>query len=477
MLAVEAVDDFTVRFTFDGEPGAATWPHAVGVATIMPRVPWEDLVTEALQTEDPTAAIYGADAFEVGDLSGGPMIYNGRVEGVSIENIRNEHYANEGFIHQFWDDGSYALNGELLYGEGKGDPSVEYTEGPYLYRTLFTIYNGEHGGMIELVDGEIDYMVRASALSPTVRRQGLEADNLAVMVNASNGWNYLAFNLRRSPGKFVGFRQAMAYFDRESLANEILQGAFAPVYVMVPEGNEAWYNEDIAEQIRSRCVGLSTNERLAAAYGALEDDGFTWETPAVFDEEGNLVSPGEGLVDPEGNAVPDLEILNTGSGFKPEQFSTALWLEDWAESLGIPAEAEQADFGTIVGSVWPGVGVEPTFDMYLFQWTVGNPAWPTFHESFFHTRNMAEANDGNNSTGYSNPEFEALADAMLTETDQAVAFDRVWQMERMIADDLPYVVLFSAPHTEFYSRDLLYPFTQTLAGIINLAGMQGTVDK
>jgi ABC-type transport system substrate-binding protein len=115
--------------------------------------------------------------------------------------------------------------------------------------------------------------------------------------------------------------------------------------------------------------------------------------------------------------------------------------------------------------------------MYILAWGLGNPAWPTFHEGFFHTRNLGETNDGGNSTGYSNPEFDALADAMYTETDQKIAFDQIWEMERMIADDLPYVVLFSGPITEFFRSELQYPFTHTLSGIQHLSGMPATVSQ
>ena len=453
LLSVEGVDDYTVKFTFDSKPGAAIWPHQVG------------------------AVLYDADALEVGDLSGGPVIYNGREEGVSIENIRNEHYANAGYTHRFWDDGSYAQNDELYYGQGGGDIIVEYTEGPYLDRTVFSIYADQTAAMLALVDGEIDVWLHAGGVEPRVRRQGLEADNLAVTVNPSNGFQYLGFNLRKSPGKFLGFRQAMAYFDKENLTNNVLQGAFFPLYVLVPEGNQAWYNEEIAEEIASRYVGLGTNERLAAAYAALEADGFTWEVPAEFDDDGNLVSPGAGIIDPDGTPVPELKILAPSATFVPQMHTASLWLEDWAESLGIPAEANPTDFNTVFAGVWPGVGVEPTFDMVILGWALGSPAWPTFHEGFFHTRQLAETCDGNNATGYSNPEFDALADAMLTETDQATAFDQMWQMEQMIAADLPYVVLFDTPVTEFYNKDLQYPFTRTLAGIWNQAGMQGTVSK
>ena len=90
---------------------------------------------------------------------------------------------------------------------------------------------------------------------------------------------------------------------------------------------------------------------------------------------------------------------------------------------------------------------------------------------------MAETNEGGNSTGYRNPEFDALADAMLTETNEVVAFDQMWQMEQMLADDLPYIILFTTPVTEFHNKDLNFPFTQTLGGIKNLNGMPALVEK
>jgi ABC-type transport system substrate-binding protein len=397
------------------------------------------------------------------------------VEGESVEMIRNDHYANEGFTHQFWSDGSYALNGEMLYGEGTGDPAVEYTEGPYLDRMVFSLYDDQAAAMLALVDGDIDYWL-APPLSPAIRRQGQEADNLAVTVNPPNGYQYLTFNLRKSPGKFAGFRQAMAYFDKENLVNNVLQGAFTPLYVLVPEGNEAWYDKETAGEIASRYVGLGADERLVTAYAALEADGFTWQVPAVF-EDGVMVSTGEGIIDPDGNTVPPLAILTPPAALLPERHTAALWLEDWAESLGIPAEATTTEGFDIFGFVWPGVGIEPTFDMAILFWSLSDAAWPTYHEAFFHTRNLAETTDGRNNSGYSNPDFDALADAMFTETDQAAAFDRVWQMERMLADDLPYMLLYTAPITEFYSTDLEFPFTQTLAGIQNLNGMPGMVDK
>jgi ABC-type transport system substrate-binding protein len=269
----------------------------------------------------------------------------------------------------------------------------------------------------------------------------------------------------------------MAYFDKENLTQSVLQGVAFPLYVMVPEGNQAWYNEEVAEEIASQYVGLSTQDRLNKAYGALEADGFTWATPPERDEDRNIVTPGVGIIDPDGIAVPELEIIAPSATQAPLRATAALWLGDWAESLGVPAQVIPTIFDTILDTVFTGVGTEPTFDMYILGWRLGNPAWPTFHESFFHSRNFTETNDGNNATGYSDPEFDVLADTMFTETDQAAAFDRIWQMEQKLAEDLPYVVLFDATITEFYNNSLEFPYAGSLSGIQYQAGMQNVVAR
>jgi ABC-type transport system substrate-binding protein len=96
LTSVEAVDATTVKFTFDAKPGGAVWPNNVGVAPIMPAVAWEPVLAEAVASEDPAAVVYGANSLEIGDLSGGPVSYNGREEGAFVENVKNENYSNAG---------------------------------------------------------------------------------------------------------------------------------------------------------------------------------------------------------------------------------------------------------------------------------------------------------------------------------------------------------------------------------------------
>ena len=49
-------------------------------------------------------------------------------------------------------------------------------------------------------------------------------------------------------------------------------------------------------------------------------------------------------------------------------------------------------------------------------------------------------------------------------------------MQEFLADDLPYVVLFTTPLVEAYRSDhLQYPYTETLGGLQNQGGLTTTV--
>ena len=49
-------------------------------------------------------------------------------------------------------------------------------------------------------------------------------------------------------------------------------------------------------------------------------------------------------------------------------------------------------------------------------------------------------------------------------------------MQEFLADDLPYVVLFTTPLLETYRSDrLIFPYTKTLGGLQSTSGMTSSV--
>jgi ABC-type transport system substrate-binding protein len=171
---------------------------------------------------------------------------------------------------------------------------------------------------------------------------------------------------------------------------------------------------------------------------------------------------------PDGELVPQLEILAPSAGYDPLRSTFAIWVERWLNDVGIPTRARLTGFNNIVETI-----ADPeAFDMFILGWSL--TIYPDYLEAFFHSRHIGE--EGLNRAGYSNPSFDALADALLAETDLEKARQDVFEMQHLLADDLPYVVLFTTPILETYRNDRLeFPYTDVLSGIQGQNGLTTTV--
>ncbi|RLB24674.1 MAG: ABC transporter substrate-binding protein, partial [Deltaproteobacteria bacterium] len=112
--------------------------------------------------------------------------------------------------------------------------------------------------------------------------------------------------------------------------------------------------------------------------------------------------------------------------------------------------------------VWAPDGFN--FDMYILGWSLGDPAFPDYLYYFWHS-SQAEP-EGFNSPGYCNPEYDKLAEDFLAADNLETARELVFKMQEMLAEDVPYVILFDTPITEAYRADMIeFPYTEVLGGI------------
>ena len=95
----------------------------------------------------------------------------------------------------------------------------------------------------------------------------------------------------------------------------------------------------------------------------------------------------------------------------------------------------------------------------------GTGIFPSHPVDFF--RSDKDSCDGGfNTPGYNNPAFDEVANKFeaAKTVDEAIALSN--QMEKILYDDLPYVVLFNPPVLEVYRSDsITLPFTEVLGGI------------
>ncbi len=390
--------------------------------------------------------------------SAGATIFVDRQEGSFAASEANPNYYNQG---------------ETIESGG-----VTYEDGPFAQNFQFNFYGGQDQAVLALGEGETDFLLNPLGMQRGLQEQVANNPDLTAIVNPTNGFRYMAFNMTRAPMSDLAFRQAMSVItDKEFVTQNVLQGVAYPVYTMIPEGNEAWYNEEAAAQVaEAQMAGATTAERVQRAVDILKEAGYTWETEPVVDAESEAVTAGVGLTDPNGEVVPRIELITPTAAYDPLRAAFGTAIAGFARQIGIDLVSIPTEFNTIIEQVYvPNEDGELDYDMFILGWSLGNPALPTFHESFFASKNQTVINDGNNNTGYENEEFDALVDQFNAATTVEEAYDLIWQMEANLAENLPYVTLFDTGILEFYNNRVNYPFTETLSGLQFLSGMQTSV--
>ena len=467
----EALDPYRLKIYFKEKPGLARWQFGLAFMPMLSEAYWEPIVEEAKKAGnivEQQRALYGH--VPENEPSAGGFLFKKWERGAFAEKVNNPDYYFTGSTVTEYSNGAYAeaKTGAYdfsAYGDPTGDKMLEYTVGPFADSTIYSIYGDQQAAVLALKKGDIDFMLNPLGLQRGLQKQLEGQPGLAPVENPSNGFRYLGFNFRKAPMDNKAFRQAVAtLIDKEFLTRTVLQGVAIPVYTTVPEGNGFWYNPDVPLIGK----GLSRSERTAEAVKLLKDAGFAWEKEPKVSENGTVEVEGEGLTMPNGEPMPKLEILAPSAGYDPLRSTFAIWIERWLNDMGIPAKAKLTDFNVIVDKIQDPDG----FDIWILGWGLSN--FPDYLEAFFHSRHSV--GDGLNRGGYSNPEFDKLADELLVETDLNTARDQVFKMQQFLAEDLPYVVLFTTPILETYRSDRLeFPYIETLGGLQSANGMSTMV--
>lgn len=468
----EALDPYTLKVYFAKKPGLARWQFGLAFLPIFSRAYWEPVAAEARQAGDLTEQqrVLYAHVPE-GEPSAGGFLFDRWEQGAYAEKDRNEYFYFAGSVVTQYVGGAYEEVKEGIYrfsayGAPEGDKELEFTVGPFAESAIYSIYGSQDATVLALKKGDIDFMLNPLGLSKGLQEQLQGEEGLTTIENHSSGVRYLGFNFRKPPMDNRAFRQAVAtLIDKEFLTETVLQGVALPVYTMVPEGNTFWHNGDVPMIGR----GMTRAERVERAVELLKGAGFTWEVePRMSDDGGFMEQRGEGLRMPNGEPVPTMRVIAPSAGYDPLRSTFAIWIERWMNEVGIPLRADLTGFNLIVEKVFN----QQDFDMWILGW--GLTLFPDYLESFFHSRYSGL--EGRNAGGFSNPEYDRLADAFLAETEVQAAREQVFQMQQFLAEELPYVVLFTTPIVETFRSDRLeFPYTDILGGLQESAGLASVV--
>jgi len=463
--SVEALDDTTVRIEFNTEPGLGFWPIEMATAPIMPEHYWGDLAADVDDVAD-----FLAESGQ-GTPSCAPYEFVEWEEGAFAASEANEEYFLEGTEYTHYSDGSiHMVNEDLgiddrfgLTGEEEDEVVAEYTVGPYADEVLYEVYGEASVAVSALVDGEIPFLLTGPGIEEAQQDEIIDSEEVEAVINPDYGMQYLGFNFMREPMDDTAFRQAVGtIIDREFITDDIFGGGALPLYTFMPSGNEAWWNEEVGEELAEQWQYDDMTQRVLDAAEILADAGYTWagQEPDIDEETGEVIR-GEGLTDPDGEEIRELDLQHPTAGYDPLRNTAGLQIADMIEQLGVEVDAQALEFGQLLENTPQGQFEELDFDMHILGWSLGNVAYPTYYEAMF-------ASDGViNNTGHQDEGYDEAAAAFLDADSLDEAYDILWEdLEPYLQEELPYVPLFDTPNVEGYRPDeVQYPYTEVLGGL------------
>lgn len=407
---VEKIDDYTVKFHLKEK--RATFVHGTLQGPILPKHQWASIVAEAEKTTDPLKALLEYDLKN--PVGTGPF------------QLQEWNLGNYLTVKQ---NASYHDKGRVLEWAGE-----KHKLGPYVDGVLFKFYKSIDAAVMALQKGDVHYVWWS--IPPGLVPQMVRNKKITMTNNPENGMRYLAFNFLKEPFNNAAFRQAAATMvDKEFIVNRVLQTYGTPLYTVVPPGNKSWYNDAVKQWGK----GLSKDVRKKQAVEILKNAGYTWKKS---DDKSGVY---EGLIMPNGKPVPAFDILTPPADYDPFRAMAGLLIQEWWRELGIPANSKPSSFGVIVDKVF----TQMDFDVFILGWQL--TVFPDYLRDFFHSSQAIP--DGNNPMSYKNKEFDKLSDQFVETLDQAEAVKIAFKLQEFIANELPYIPLYSPNKVEGYRND------------------------
>ena len=422
---IEIVDKYRVRFTLI-EPKAIFLTRTL-TTPIVRKKEWETIAEEARRSERPLNRLFNSKIES--PCGTGPFALKEWRHGTYLFLIKNKHFFGQ----------KKEIQGRLL--------------GPYIDGIVFKIYGTADAAILALKKGSIGMFwwgIQPGYLSD------LQAEkNIQIFSSEKSALYYLGFNLRKTPFNNINFRHAVATLvNKDFIVKRILQGYADKMNSIVPPGNAFWHAQDLPEYGKE----LTREARVRQAHKILSEAGYTWKVPPI-NKKGAMVR-GEGIILPDGNPMEKFTILTPPSDYDPNRAMTGIMIQEWLRMVGFPARSKPMPFSALTQQV----NAHHRFDMFVLGY--GNLSLdPDYLRNFFHSSN--DRKRGWNASGYHNLDFDRIADESSRTMDIDKRKDLIWEMQRIIVRDTPYLPLYSPRLVEAVRKDKFTGWVKTLGGIGN----------
>ena len=457
------VNDLEVKLYFK-KVGALSVEFGTLMAPIIQKAYWEPHVDKVLNGGEKIDYLYSVDTIENPDPSSGPFILVRWEKGAFIELKAVENYFDKGYTEEHYENGAIVLRHTKGYlwksKPEEGKMTLKVVMGPFVDGIIYRVYADKASAVHALVTGEIDMILSPHGLQEGDLEEIRRAGDIKVIYSPGANLRYLGFNLRRYPMNLSSMRKAILYItDMDYLASRILKGTVVLTDSIVPPTNVFWSNPNV----RLLDHSLSHVQRLKMACEILKKAGFRWKTEPKFSGD-KLIRGGKGLVGPDGKPIEEIVLIAPTESYDPVRASIALYIEKWANEIGVPVKAMYMDFKAIIGKVW----YERDFDMYILGW--GASITPDHLIRYFMSSSEF------NPTGYSNPKYDDICEKLLR-SDLLNARAYAYDLQEILAEDLPIIPLYTPMISEAFRKVVKFPYLHTFSGLQSVYGLPAFVKK
>lgn len=302
---------------------------------------------------------------------------------------------------------------------------------PKIDEYIVKFYSNTQAMVEALKNGELDYI---SGTTPDLFDSLKSVEGITTHVGVPPGFNNLIMNTR---GNYPGdggpegtghpallderVRLAIAMsIDKQDLVDRVLRGYGVPGTTIVPPRSDFWQWDPPPEEAITYDVAGAN---------------------AILDEAGYLDTDSDGVREMPGGGQP-LDMRLDIENEDPNRIRTGRFIVSYLQQIGIRAKAQAATYNRTI-SFW----LDNDFDLYMWGW--GPDPDPDFILSTFTTGQCLSWSD----TCYSNETYDQLYSDQQAATDLSERQAIIYEMQKIIYEENPEVVLYYDNSLEAYRSD------------------------
>jgi len=286
-----------------------------------------------------------------------------------------------------------------------------FGETPSVRRVRFRVIPDATTRALEMRKGSVD--VAQNVLSPDFVEVLRTQPHLRLAVTPGTNYGYIGFNLTDPILQDKRVRKAIALaINREEIARYYWRDLVSLASDLLPPNHWAY-------------------EKEVVAY-------------AYNPEEAMRLLDGAGLSDPDGTGPKTRFRLTFKTSTEESSRQVAAIIQQQLSRVGISVDLRSNEFGTFYGDI-----VRGNFQMFTLRWVGGNND-PDLFERVFHSQQAPPK--GWNRGRYNNSRIDELTEQARKEPDQEKRKALYSEIQKILAEDVPYVSLWYFKNVCLYSQ-------------------------